>query len=212
LLVLPPHSSHFTQPLDIGVFSPLKHYLSAELHQVIQTDIARLFKGEWANGCSKAHPKAFTVSNINGSWAGAGLNPFQPRKVLRRVQANLEPPSETPPPPDNIFDNALLFSSPSDMIKMHNANQTLKTQFTETSVIHTLEKNYILRLGQKAKRLQARTTVLQERNKKNEQVLSTRKVFKSGRRLSIEGKHLLTAKEVYDDVMEADLRIDGTQK
>jgi hypothetical protein len=127
----------------MGVFSPLKHYLSAELHQVIQTDIARLFKGEWANGCSKTRPKAFTVSNINGSWAGAGLNPFQPRKVLRRVQANLEPPSETPPPPDNIFDNALLFSSPSDMIKMHNANQALKTQFTETSVIHTPEKNYI---------------------------------------------------------------------
>src|SRR6266496_4733571 len=24
LLILPPHSSHFTQPLDIGIFSPLK--------------------------------------------------------------------------------------------------------------------------------------------------------------------------------------------
>jgi len=208
LLVLPSHSSHFTQPLDIGVFSPLKHYLSAELHHVIQTDIACLFKGEWANGYFKARPKAFTVSNINGSWAGAGLNPFQPRKVLRCVQADPVCPSQTPPPSDNIFDNALLFSSPSDMIKMHNANQTLKTRFTETSVLHTPEKNYILRLGQKAEGLQACVTVLQERNKQNEQVLSARKVFKSGRRLSIEGKHLLTAEDVYDDVREADLRIE----
>lgn len=64
LLVLPPHSSHFTQPLDIGVFSPLKHHLSEELYHIIQTDIARLFKGEWANGYFKAHSKAFTVSNI----------------------------------------------------------------------------------------------------------------------------------------------------
>ena len=31
LLILPPHSSHFTQPLDIGIFSLLKYYLSAEL-------------------------------------------------------------------------------------------------------------------------------------------------------------------------------------
>lgn len=91
---------------------------------------------------------------------------------------------------------------------MHNANQVLKAQFTERSVIHTPEKNYILRLGHKAERLQARVTVLQEHNRQTEQVLSARKVFKSGRWLSIEGKHLLTAADVYEDVAEADSRIE----
>jgi hypothetical protein len=124
------------------------------------------------------------------------------------MQADAEPPSETPPPPNNIFENTLLLSSPSDMIKMYNANQVLKAQFTERSVIHTPEKDYILCLGHKAERLQARITVLQERNRQTEQVLSARKVFKSGRRLSIEGKHLLTAAEVYEDVAEADSRIE----
>jgi hypothetical protein len=46
-------------------------------------DIARLFKGEWAIGYFKGRFKAFTLSNINGNWAGARLNPFQSRKVLR---------------------------------------------------------------------------------------------------------------------------------
>ena len=181
--------------------------MSAELHTIIQTNIARLFKGEWANGYSKAHPQAFTTSNINGSWAGAGLNPFQPRKVLRRVQADSPSPSATPPPPDNMFDNALLFSSPSDMIKIHDANQALKVLFTEDSALHTPEKNYILQLGQKAEGLQARVTVLQQQKKQSESVLSARRVFKSGRRVSIEGKHLLTAEDVYQNVMKADMRI-----
>jgi len=206
LLILPPHSSHFTQPLDIGVFSPLKQYLSAELHTIIQTDIAHLLKGEWANGYSKARPKAFTASNIHGIWAGAGLNPFQPRKVLRRVQAESFSPHSTPPPPENVFDNALLLSSPSDMIKMHTANNTLRTLFTQNAPLHTPERNYIVRLGQKAEGLQARVTVLEQQKQQSESVLSARKAFKSGRRLSIEGKHLLMIEEVYQSVAEAEMR------
>ena len=83
------------------------------------------------------------------------------------------------------------------MIKIHDANQALKVLFTEDSALHTPEKNYILRLGQKAEGLQARVTVLQQQ----------KKLFKSGRRVSIEGKHLLTAEDVYQNVMKADMRI-----
>jgi len=67
LLILPPYSSHYTQPLDIGIFSPLKHYMSAELGGIIQTNIPNIIKGEWALAYSRICPKAFTVSNINGS-------------------------------------------------------------------------------------------------------------------------------------------------
>ena len=35
LMVLPPHSSHYTQPLDLALFSPLKTVMSAELSRVI---------------------------------------------------------------------------------------------------------------------------------------------------------------------------------
>src|SRR5579859_7944103 len=69
LLILPPHSSHFTQPLDIGVFSPLKQYLSVEILTIIQIELARVFKCEWAKAYYKSQSQAFTVSNINGSWA-----------------------------------------------------------------------------------------------------------------------------------------------
>lgn len=47
LLILPPHSSHYTQPLDIAIFGPLKRYLSEEVQRLVGADIARLMKGEW---------------------------------------------------------------------------------------------------------------------------------------------------------------------
>src|SRR5437762_9346443 len=101
--------------------------MSVEFQGILQTNIACLFKGEWGLGYSKSRPKAFTVSNINRSWAGSGLYPFQPRKVLRRALAAITPsPPSTPPPEPNVFNDALLMSSPSEMLKMHNANQALQ--------------------------------------------------------------------------------------
>ena len=54
LLVLPLHSSHVTQPLDIEIFSPLKKYLSAEIEKIVGTNIAQLTKAKWLSGYVKA--------------------------------------------------------------------------------------------------------------------------------------------------------------
>ena len=35
LMILPPHSSHLTQPLDIGIFGPLKTAMLAETDPLI---------------------------------------------------------------------------------------------------------------------------------------------------------------------------------
>ena len=47
LFILPPHSSHLTQPLDVGVFRSLKKYMSNALQPLIRTGIARIQKVEW---------------------------------------------------------------------------------------------------------------------------------------------------------------------
>lgn len=208
LLILPPHSSHFTQPLDIGIFSPLKHYMSAELGGIIQTNIPNIIKGKWALGYSRIRPKAFTVSNINGSWAGAGLNPFQPRKVIRQAQAVSPSPPPTPLPITNIFDAALLSSSPSDLPRMHEANKALQVLVNKNAPLNSPEKKYINRLGRKAERWQAHVAVLQTQQKQHETVMSTRRVCKSGRRVAVEGRHLLTAGNVYEDVRDAEIEIE----
>src|SRR5436190_15893381 len=47
LLILPPHSSHFTQPLDIGIFSPLKDYMTQEINPLVHTNVPQVQKVEW---------------------------------------------------------------------------------------------------------------------------------------------------------------------
>ena len=58
----------------------------------------------------KARELAFTKTNISSGWSGAGLIPFQPRKLIRRVQPITPSPPSTPLPQHNPFGNAFLAS------------------------------------------------------------------------------------------------------
>ena len=46
LMILPPHSSHLTQPLDVGVFGALKKHMAAEIEPLMRTGVARVQKAE----------------------------------------------------------------------------------------------------------------------------------------------------------------------
>ena len=45
LFRLPPHSTHFTQPLDVGCFQPFKHYYAEAIGNAMRSgegDLAKL--------------------------------------------------------------------------------------------------------------------------------------------------------------------------
>jgi hypothetical protein len=46
LLILPPHTSHVLQPLDVSMFSPLKHALAAETDLALRLDPGRVTRAE----------------------------------------------------------------------------------------------------------------------------------------------------------------------
>ena len=99
LLVLPPHSSHLTQPLSI--FGPHKTHLTTALLGLISMEIARVQKFEWVD--------AYFVARERG---GAGLIPFQPRKVIRQLRSAV---SDTCRPVviENQFGTIVPFGRPS---------------------------------------------------------------------------------------------------
>ena len=68
LAILPPHSSHLTQPLDVGVFGALKKHMAAELYPLIRTGISRIQKVEWLTAFVAAHDRAVSVKNILGGF------------------------------------------------------------------------------------------------------------------------------------------------
>lgn len=205
LLVLPPHSSHFTQPLDIGIFSPLKEYMTQEISPLVRTNVSQVHKVEWLTAYVRARSRAFSINNITSSWNGAGLVPFYPPKVIRRVQPETPSPSCTPPPTSNPFENALLMSSPFDVPAMQAANTALNQLVAGGEYITTPARDYIRRLTHQTERLRARNTILQEEKTNLEQVVSARKRQASGKRGVLAGHHLVTRPELLEGIRKKEL-------
>ena len=77
-LCLPAHSSHLTQPLDVGCFSVLKRAYGRELESFIRAHINRITKTEFFIAFKAAHFNTITPENIKASFRGAGLVPYDP--------------------------------------------------------------------------------------------------------------------------------------
>ena len=43
-MILPPHFSHLTQSLNVGMFDALKKHMMAEIESLMRTDISRIQK------------------------------------------------------------------------------------------------------------------------------------------------------------------------
>jgi hypothetical protein len=126
LLILLPHASHLIQPLDVGLFGPLKTAISVRMDRLIRTGIAQLRKDEWVEVYSDARKAAFTFANILAEWRGAGVFPLNRVRVLRQLRSI----ESTPPPPSQLQNNVapfhLITSSPLDTLHLQSANTALK--------------------------------------------------------------------------------------
>jgi hypothetical protein len=60
-MVLPPHSSHLTQPLNVEVFGPLKTLMASAIEPLISTELRRILKAEWLSAYVEADDKAFSI-------------------------------------------------------------------------------------------------------------------------------------------------------
>jgi DDE superfamily endonuclease len=89
-VVLPPHSSPLTQPLDVGVFGPLKTQMTSAIEPLISTEIHGTLKGEWLAEHVEAHHNAFCTQNIYAGFSGTGILPFNRSKVINRVKSLIQ--------------------------------------------------------------------------------------------------------------------------
>src|SRR4051794_32409664 len=99
-LCLPSHSSHLTQPLDVGCFSALKRAYSHELEDLIKAYVTHITKLEFFTAFKSAHFKAITSDNVKAGFRGSGLVPYDPQAVLSRLDVKLRTPTPTGPPPE----------------------------------------------------------------------------------------------------------------
>ena len=94
-ICLPSHSSHITQPLDVGVFSPLKKAYGKEIGTFIRAHITHITKVEFFLAFYAAYIASVTPENIAGGFRGAGLIPFDPQAVTSKLDVKLRTPTPT---------------------------------------------------------------------------------------------------------------------
>jgi len=158
LLILPPHTSHVLQPLNVAIFGPLKKHLTIALSHLNEAQLLRIQKLEWMDAYIQARELAFSNLNITSAWRGSGLQPFQPQTVIQAatlpttdvVVERLKTLTE-----HDIFEKVFLNSSPPDFQTLHKANTVLSTTINR-SVLNTPTKRYIHKLADETERLNTR--------------------------------------------------------
>lgn len=95
-MILPPHSTHRLQPLDVSCFAPLARYYTNELNRLAGDSLGhnemskrlfwKLFLPSWT--------KAFCPENIASAWTKTGIFPLNPAVVLEMIA---KPESPTAP-------------------------------------------------------------------------------------------------------------------
>jgi hypothetical protein len=94
-LCMPLHSSYLLQPLDVRCFGPLKRAYGRQIEDLIRMYINHVSKLEFLCTFREAFFTSITERNIQGGFAGTGLVPYDPERVLSKLDVKLRTP--TPP-------------------------------------------------------------------------------------------------------------------
>src|SRR4030088_3286790 len=89
LLILPPHTTHCLQPLDVGLFQPLLTAYSKALDRTIykSQSFTSMTKRLFWTIFKEAWGVAFTVENITKALAKVGVYPMDSSKILAMIKS-----------------------------------------------------------------------------------------------------------------------------
>jgi len=200
LFLLLPHSSHLLQPLDVGVFSPLKTVVSADLDQLLRVGVIRLEKAEWVESYIRARPKAFTEKNIHAGWRHSGLAPINRHKHVQvRVADSQQTPQYISKPCVPTFQDIFQHSS-----ELHAADiDSLLSKLSELAIkneINTPVRREIPKVLSRNRQLLAENIILKHRLGEIERIVCQRKERKQGKRNVLKGKTVVSTMEVLEEL------------
>jgi DDE superfamily endonuclease/Tc5 transposase DNA-binding domain len=207
LLLLPPHTSHLLQPLDVGLFSPLKTAMSGEIYQFVSTGVHRIQKVEWFRHYIKAREIAFTPLNIQSGWRGAGLFPKDPQKVFRHLPPS--PPaisqySVLPTSPTKLFTNLPITDSPMGADVLRLTNSALNQYLAMEKPVPSPVRRFIKSLTRTSEVLAAEVTLITQECEEVKRVLHARKQRQASKRLVVEGEIHITRPEIIEGIVDAE--------
>lgn len=195
LLILPLHTSHLLQPLEVGVFAPLKRALACETDAALRHDTGRIPRVQLVEMYVRARERALTSHNILSGWRGAGLVPLSPTSAAS--------PPHTPRHQIDL-DMSLLDSSPPDGTELRQANSLLNLAINACEDLPSPVKRYTKRMSRAFETTQSDVLTLRQQLKEAEALLSIRKARKMGKRVALKGRFVFSTQEVLKMVEEAE--------
>lgn len=143
-LCMPPHSSHILQPLDVGCFGPLKQAYGHQIENLMRASINHVSKLEFLCAFREAFTASITERNIRSGFIGTGLVPYDPDRVLSKLDVLVRTPSPTRP----LLTETLPWVSktPQNSIEATAQSELIKTRITShqnsspTSIIDAIDQ------------------------------------------------------------------------
>jgi hypothetical protein len=81
-----PHSTHLTQPLDVGAFQKAKHEFKKLVREEVFHGATEITKADFFSIFNKFSSKTFTADLCRAAFRKAGLVPFDPSIVLSQMK------------------------------------------------------------------------------------------------------------------------------
>jgi hypothetical protein len=199
-LCMPPHSSHFLQPLDVGCFSPLKVSYGKQIERMMRMQITHITKEDFFDAFVEAFHASITANNIRAGFRAAGLVPFDPESVVAR----LDPKPITPSPPSSRPGTATSWvpKTPSNAYEAGQSSSTLKRKIenhqgsspTHIFDVIDLQAKSISKLAHEMVLLRAENKELRTANERQSKRRRTKKTrLQDGGSLSLQEAMVLMA-------------------
>jgi hypothetical protein len=208
LLILPPHCSHLLQPLDVGVYGPLKRYHAQEIDRYTRAGIRRIQRSDWVEIFQRIRVKGLTTQNIKSGWKGAGLIAFNPQRVLNTLPL---PQSEPPytlqsSTTSHNLDLSILQSSPPDGTELRHANSVFNSSLASSNSPASPTQRYTKRITRLVESQNAELVILRKEVNEYKELLQTRKKRVNGKRIKLQGEFVFSTEEVLKIVREAEMK------
>jgi hypothetical protein len=159
LLFLPAHTSHVLQPLDLGVFAPLKSRYRSEIAALASLDDASPVKKQRFITCYHlARKETFTPRLLRVGWQAAGLYPYNPSKGLNSSQVQGSKPRQVTPPQRQ--ETPPIFGTPKSSQHIHRTTQSIRKKQGEKKALYQA----LHKAGHAIDHLNAKQVALQHRN------------------------------------------------
>ena len=159
-LCMPPHTSHLLQPLDVGVFGPLKRAYGKLVEGMMVAGNNHIDKEDFLHLYPPARKAAFTKGNICSGFAGAGLKPLNQGRVLEKITFQLR----TPTPPPNLTEGSIssAFQTPQNPRQLDHKVRSLQRSLRKKRTLSSSPISHIQHLEKAAQMAMNMNLILQE--------------------------------------------------